>query len=70
MVVFSDFGCQLGLFASVIDNLMIIAYPAALWFVNLVRIQVFVSISHALYYSIGDYSARQRMDCPYDLLLS
>ncbi len=70
MVILGDFGGELGLFASMVDNLVIIAYPAALWFVNLVRIQVFVSISHALYYSIGDYSARQRMDCPYDLLLS
>lgn len=38
MVVLSDFGGQLGLFAGMIDNFMIIAYPAALGLVYLVRV--------------------------------
>lgn len=38
MVILGDFGGELGFFASVIDNLMIIAYPAALGLVDLIRV--------------------------------
>ena len=37
VIVFGDFGGEFGFFASVIDDFMTIAHPAALWFVDLVR---------------------------------
>lgn len=46
VVVLGDFGGQLGFFAGVVDDFMAIAYPATLRLVNLIRVQVFVSIGH------------------------
>ena len=46
VVVFGDFGGKLGFFLRGVTDFMSIADPAAFGFVNLVRIQMFISVSH------------------------
>ena len=48
MVVGGNLRGELGFFQGIINNLIGVANPTAFWFVDLVRIEVFVSISHII----------------------